>query len=85
MPASRVVIFVAGFITGGIALGGIVAHARITTLNASIAGVLPNSEGSLFCVNVENRVLPIRGTYRETSVNAQASPGVSYGATLRCP
>ncbi|MBP0447814.1 hypothetical protein J8J14_24025 [Roseomonas sp. SSH11] len=79
MPASPVAIFAAGFIAGGIALGGAVAHARITTLNSAIAGVLPNSEGSLFCVTSANAVRPIAGMSRNSSVNA---PG---GVTMRCP
>jgi hypothetical protein len=83
MPASPIVTFAAGFLAGGILLGGVVAHARITTLNASIAGVLPNSEGSLFCVTAANAPRPITGVYRATSVNATG--GVSTGATLRCP
>lgn len=83
MKASPVAMFAAGFIAGGIVLGGVVAHARIVTLNSAIAGVLPNSEGSLFCVTASSVLRPITGVYRQTSVNAPG--GVSYGATLRCP
>ena len=85
MRAFPIAAFAAGFLAGGIVLGGVVAHARITTLNASIAGVLPNSEGSLFCVTADNRVRPITGVYRATTVNAQSASGISGGATLRCP
>lgn len=77
--------FAAGFLAGGVVLGGVVAHARITTINAAIAGVLPNGEGSLFCVTPENRARPITGVYRATTVQAQSAPGISGGATLRCP
>lgn len=59
------------------------AHARITTLNLAIAGVLPNSEGSLFCVTAANVLRPIRGVQREGKVAAPG--GDSYGTTLRCP
>jgi hypothetical protein len=83
MPSSPMAIFAAGFVAGGVVLGGFVAQARITTLNAAIAGVLPNSEGSLFCVTAANVLRPITGVYRQTSVTAPG--GVSYGATLRCP
>jgi hypothetical protein len=85
MKASPIAVFAAGFIAGGVVLGGAVAHARITTLNSAIAGVLPASEGSLFCVNASNRVLAISGQVRNTSVNAQAGTGTSYGVTMRCP
>lgn len=81
MQASPIAIFAAGFIAGGAALGG--AHARIVTLNSAIAGVLPNSEGSLFCVTAASVLRPITGVSRQTSVNAPA--GVSHGLTLRCP
>lgn len=83
MRTSPIAVFAAGFLAGGIVLGGFVAHARITTLNASIAGVLPNSEGSLFCVTAGNVLRPITGVQRSTSVNAPG--GVSYGVTMRCP
>lgn len=85
MKTSPIAVFAAGFLAGGIVLGGFVAHAWITTLNASIAGVLPNSEGSLFCVTADNKARPITGVYRATTVNAQSAPGISGGATLRCP
>jgi hypothetical protein len=83
MKASPIAVFAAGFLAGGVVLGGFVAHARITTLNAAIAGVLPNSEGSLFCVTAANGLRPITGVYRATTVNAPG--GTSGGATLRCP
>lgn len=83
MQASPIAIFAAGFMAGGIVLGGAFAHARITQLNASIAGVLPNSEGSLFCVTAGNVLRPIPGVTRYTSVNAPG--GVSNGVTMRCP
>ena len=66
MKSSPIVIFAAGFIAGGIVFGGAVAHARIVTLNAAIAGVLPNSEGSLFCVTAASVLRPIKGVSRET-------------------
>ena len=83
MQASPIAIFGAGFIAGGIVLGGVVAQARIVTLNAAIAGVLPNSEGSLFCVTGASVLRPIAGVSRQTSVNAPG--GTSNGVTLRCP
>ena len=83
MTPHPIAIFAAGFVAGGIVLGGLLAHARIVTLNSAIAGVLPNSEGSLFCVTTNSVLRPITGAYRATSVNAPG--GVSYGATLRCP
>ena len=84
MRASPIAIFAAGFIAGGIALGGVLAHARIVTLNASIAGVLPNSEGSLFCATAASKVRAIAGVMRSTTVNASGG-GTSTGATLKCP
>lgn len=83
MQASPIAIFAAGFIAGGVALGGALAHARIVTLNSAIAGVLPNSEGSLFCVTASSVLRPIAGTTRPSSVNAPG--GVSNGVTMRCP
>ena len=83
MRATPVAMFFAGFIAGGVVLGGFVAHARIVTLNSAIAGVLPNSEGSLFCVTASSVLRPITGVTRNTSVNAPG--GVSYGVTMRCP
>lgn len=84
MNASSAAIFTAGFIAGGIVLGGVVAHARIVTLNAAIAGVLPNSEGSLFCVTSASVLRPIQGVSRSTSVGAPGG-SVSTGVTLKCP
>ena len=84
MRASSTAIFAAGFIAGGVTLGAFVAQARIVTLNASIAGVLPNSEGSLFCVTADSGVRPITGVSRTTNVAARGG-GVSTGVTLRCP
>ncbi len=83
MKNSPIAIFAAGFVAGGIILGGALAHARIVMLNSAIAGVLPNSEGSLFCVTANNVLRPITGVTRNTSVNAPG--GVSYGVTMRCP
>jgi hypothetical protein len=83
MQASHIAIFAAGFIAGGIVLGGYVAHARITSVNGSIGGVLPNSEAGLLCVTVGNAVRPIRGVWREGTVGAPS--GSSTGVWLRCP
>lgn len=84
MKASPIAIFAAGFLAGGIILGGVVAHARIVTLNASIAGVLPNSEGSLLCVTANSSVRAVVGVSRSITVNATGG-GISTGVTLRCP
>ena len=84
MRASPIAIFVAGFIAGGIALGGVLAHARIVVLNGSIAGVLPNSGGSLFCSTAASAVRPIKGVSRDVSV-ATSGGGVSWGIELKCP
>lgn len=84
MKLSPVAIFAAGFITGSVLLGGaVVAHARIVTLNFAIAGVLPNTEGSLFCVTAASGLRATTGVQRTTSVNAPG--GASIGVTLRCP
>ena len=83
MRSFPIAAFAAGFLAGGIVLGGVVAHARIVTLNASVAGVLPNSEGSLYCVTASSALRPITGVYRATNVSGPG--GVSNGATLRCP
>ncbi len=83
MKTFPIAIFAAGFVAGGVILGGFVAHARIVTLNAAIAGVLPNSEGSLFCVTAASALRPIAGVFRSSSVTAPG--GVSHGVTMRCP
>ena len=83
MQKSRIATFASGFIAGGLLFGGIIAQARIVTLNAAVAGVLPNSEGSLFCVTATSTLRPIKGTARETSVNAPG--GISNGVSMRCP
>ncbi len=83
MPASPIAVFCAGFLAGGLVLGGALAHARIVTLNSAVAGVLPNSEGSLFCVTAASVPRAIPGVSRNTSVNAPG--GVSHGVTMRCP
>jgi hypothetical protein len=83
MQASPIAFFAAGFIAGGIVLGGYVAHARITSVNGSIGGVLPNSEAGLLCVTTGNAVRAIRGIVRESAVGVPA--GTASGVWLRCP
>ncbi|WP_376096607.1 hypothetical protein ACE7GA_05180 [Roseomonas sp. CCTCC AB2023176] len=83
MRASPIAIFAAGFVAGGIAFGAVAAHARFVVLNSSVGGVLPNSEGSLFCVTSGSVLRPINGVTRNSSVNAPG--GVAYGVTFRCP
>ena len=83
MQKPRIATFAAGFIAGGLIFGGIIAQAKIVTLNSAIAGVLPNSEGSLFCVTAANVLRPIKGVARETSVGAPG--GASSGVSMRCP
>ena len=86
MKASSIAIFTAGFIAGGILLGSVVADARITSVNLSIAGVPPNSGGSLFCVTATNTVRTVTGVYRGVTVTAQdAQRGPSAGVELKCP
>ncbi|WP_424812836.1 hypothetical protein [Roseococcus sp. YIM B11640] len=83
MAKSPYAFFAAGFVAGGVLLGGAMAHARFVALNAAVGGVLPNSEGSLFCVTANSVLRNIAGTYRPSTVNAPG--GVSAGVTLRCP
>lgn len=84
MKLSPIAIFAAGFISGSVLLGGtFAAYARITSVNGSIGGVLPNSEAGLLCVTAANVVRPVRGTWREGTVGAPA--GSSTGVWLRCP
>ena len=83
MRNSPVAIFAAGFIAGAVVLGGAFAHARIVTLNLAVGGVLPNSEGSLFCVTSGSVLRPFSGVSRNSSVTAPG--GVAYGVTFRCP
>ncbi|MEI6162718.1 MAG: hypothetical protein WCP77_23050 [Roseococcus sp.] len=66
-----------------IVLGGYTAHARITSVNGSIGGVLPNSEAGLLCVTAANVVRPVRGVWRESTVNGPS--GLATGVWLRCP
>ena len=83
MRTSPLAIFAAGFLAGGIVLGGVVAHARITSVNGSIGGVLPNGEAGLLCVTAANVVRPVRGVSRESTVNS--GNGQATGVWLRCP
>ncbi len=83
MRTSPKAAFAAGFLAGGIMLGGLVAHARITSVNGSIGGVLPNSEAGLLCVSATNVVRSVRGTSREGTVGTPAGPAT--GVWLRCP
>ena len=69
---------------GGHVLGGVVAHARLT-INSAIAGVLPNSEGSLLCVTAANVIRPITGVFRSTSFNNGSGGVTTTGVTMRCP
>lgn len=85
MTRSSLAIFTAGFLAGGIVLGGYVAHARITQVNLSVAGVPPNTGGSMFCVNAANAVRTVAGTSRVVTVRAQTGGGESIGIELRCP
>ncbi|MBU8537654.1 hypothetical protein [Falsiroseomonas tokyonensis] len=85
MQASPIAIFAAGFIAGGILLGGVVAQARIHMLTTAVGGVPPNSEGSLLCVTATNAIRATTGASRNASVNVPGGVGVSYGVTMRCP
>ncbi len=81
---ARIASFAAGFLAGGIVLGGYMAHARMTSVNAAIGGVLPNSEAGLLCVTSANAVRPgIRGTWRESTVGVPG--GSATGIWMRCP
>lgn len=84
MRASTVTAFAAGVFVGGIALGAVVAHARMNVLNGSAGGVTPGSGASLFCVTASNSVRAVTGTMRQVSVGAPGG-GTSGGVELRCP
>lgn len=84
MRTSSIAIFAAGFLTGGIVLGGVVAHARLLSVNLDIGGVTPGSEGSLLCVTANGAVRAVTGTSRPMTVNAPGG-GLSTGVVLRCP
>jgi hypothetical protein len=84
MRAASITAFIAGFMAGGIALGAIVAHARMNVLNGSAGGVTPGSGASLFCVTSTNAVRAVTGTMRLVSVGAPGG-GSSGGVELRCP
>jgi len=86
----RVGIIRVGIIRVGIAAisaagadGRALAHARIVMLNPTIAGVLPNSAGSLFCVISNNVLRPATGVQGNDSVTTPG--GASCGVTMRCP
>ena len=84
MKLPPIAIFAAGFICGSVLLGGaFAAYASITSVNGSIAGVVPNSQGGLLCVTSANVVRPIKGTVRENSVNTPG--GLAGGVWLSCP
>ena len=84
MRTSPIAFCAAGFLAGGIILGGAVAHARITSVNGGIAGVPPGNGGSLFCVTAANRIRAIVGVSRIVQVN-DGSGAASTGVELRCP
>ena len=84
MKSSHITSFAAGILVGAIGFGGIAVHARMVTLNAAIGGVLPNSEGSLFCVSTASALRPIKGVPRESRVRAPGGSD-SIGVTMRCP
>lgn len=75
--------FTAGVLVGGLLFGGFAAYAKILALNSAVGGVLPNSEGSLFCISSASVLRPVRGVARES--NLKAPGGVAHGITLRCP
>lgn len=82
MRTSPIAAFAAGFLAGGIILGGVVAHARLTSVNGQIAGVPPNSGGSMFCVTAANAVRAVAGVSRIVTVGVPG--GTSTGVELRC-
>ena len=84
MRNSPITAFTAGFLAGGIVLGGVAAHARLTSVNGQVAGVLPNSGGSMFCVTAANGIRAVTGVSRIVSVSAR-SGAVGTGVELRCP
>ena len=84
MRTSPIAFFAAGFLAGGIILGGAVAHARITAVNGAVAGVPPGNGGSMFCVTAANRIRAIVGVSRVVQVN-DGTGAASTGVELRCP
>ena len=83
MRTRSLAIFAAGFVAGGITLGGVLAHARLISVNLDIGGVPPGSQGSLLCVTANGAVRAATGTFRPMSVNA-AGGGISTGVVLNC-
>lgn len=77
MKTSPATFFAAGFLAGGIALGGAVAHARITAVNGSITGVTPNSEHMMICGTAAD-------VFQGSPGNG-VSGGSAYGVILRRP
>ena len=84
MKSSHIISFAAGILVGTFGLGGLAVHAKMVTLNSAIGGVLPNSEGSLFCVSTASAIRSIKGASRESKVRA-ADGRDSIGVTMRCP
>ena len=84
MKSSNITSFAAGILVGALGFGGIAVHARMVALNSAIGGVLPNSEGSMFCVSAKSAVRSIKGVSRESKVRA-ADGGDSTGVTMHCP
>jgi hypothetical protein len=84
MKSSHVMSFAAGILVAALGFGGLAVHAKIVTLNAAVGGVLPNAEGSLFCVTAASALKPIKGISRESKVRAPDGRD-SIGVTLRCP
>ena len=81
MKLSLLAIFTAGFIAGSVLLGGsVVADAKIVTLNLAVAGVLPISEGSLFCVAAASVLRPSQGD----RVHPLSRPLTAYPTASPC-
>lgn len=86
MSASPIAIFAAGFVAGGLILGGSVVYADTSPLaRVVLGGVLPGQIGDLFCINANGSLRTgVRGQFGPSFAGVQMG-GPAYGVGLRCP
>ena len=86
MNASPIAIFVAGFVAGGLILGGSILRAESWLLDrVHTGGVVPGQTGTLFCTNANHTLrVGFRGHIGNVTASAQIG-GPAYGVSLHCP
>lgn len=79
--------FAAGFLAGGIILGGVVAHARLTTTThgTDTMGVTPGTVGRMICVTENNVGRQGQGEVRQGILPSAGGTGRIMVVALICP